>query len=603
MQPNQPQQNDAPQEPINNHEPTIIRPSNSFDTASQQEQQTPQSQPAASTPQQQPAQPQPEQSPQNNFVNNQPQHTQAMQQPAFQQPQPTQQSSGVPAQPFPPQKKSKNKLVLASGVFAFLLLAGSLGYVFGIYLPNTPENVWKTGLSRTGEEVEAVVEKFSDPEAFETLAKNKVTISGGAKTSGQSYTLDVNSAFDKESSDSTLDFSTTSDSSSQDFELNAKVKTQLVEDSVWPNIYFNISGFSSLGLDTFFPEISKYDGKWIAVEQDFYGDIAGELSEDSDVEAVENITQQDIVSIADDVVSVAQGYLFTTDPDKAVLIMDEFVGSEESEGITAYHYKASQNLDNSVAFCKAIASKLINDNDAYRKINNITSANSSDKLQDAHDDCDFTDEEKEEAQNDKPLDIWMDKNHKLFHKVRLYEDIESKNAEYRQDKKECEENYSSFGTSSGDNSVFCSYYDDSIEEGERYTEVGQVYDGNDSMRLFVNYISDTNKRKDTLQSTLAIDINTLSVDGQFDYENTTNENSQTSASFTIKTEGYEGEINATRPTDAVDLQTLLEELQLQPPQALGDNTENEEPQLEPTEEVPTAREIFVEFLQKVPFLN
>lgn len=604
MQPNDPQQANNPNEPALSSapEPVVIRPA----SASDQPEQNPSAETLPEQPQSpvqatetspqvspqpanaMPTQANPEPTPavdasQTAQVSTEPSVAPAMNQNMSQPMQSMPAPQGMPAMPSNNGAgKSKKPLLIGMVAAGVLLVLGSLGFVFGYYLPNTPDNVWATGVSRTGDEVQAVVDKLADPSTFDSLAKSQLVIAGEGTFDKDTYTLGLDSKYDQKNTDSTLDFSRSSKGSSNTMDIAIKAKTQVVENSVWPNIYFQISGISSLGLDFFLPGIEEYEDKWIAVEQDFYGDTLSQVS-GADSEEASNITQQDVVSIMNDVVTISQDYVFTTDPENAVIMMDEFVGNEQSEGITAYHYKASANLDNASKFCKAVATQLISNNEAYRKINKITEENQSEKVQEAEESCTYSDEQKEELEKDNPFDIWMDKKHKIFHKVRFYENLEERNAKYREQKSECQERIGSSELQGASADNFCSYYDDLINEGEQYTEVGQIYDGNDTMQLFFNQISDTTNRKDAYKTALNIDVNTLRFNGDITYENTTESERTMNAKVTIKTEPYDGEIDSARPADAIDLQTVLDRLQSSSRQdylrqELGLNTDGDLPE-------------------------
>ncbi len=505
------------------------------------------------------------------------------------------------------QKKSMKPFIFASVFASLLILAGTAAYVFGIYIPNKPENVWSTGLSRTGQEAQAVVDKITDPEAFNSLSKNKLMVAGEVNTNDGKFKFNLDSAFDQTKSDSNLSFDASAGAATdQNINLQAKVKTNIQEDSVFPNVYFQISGFSALGLDSFIPGINDYESKWIAVEQDFYKDTISDLG-DVEENDISNVTQQDIVSIIDDVVGVSQDYIFTTDSERAVIVLEEFIATEESEGITANHYKASIDLEKATAFCIAVSDKLINDNQAFRKIEGIKDSNIDEKRESAKKDCTYDDQEESREELEKPFDIWMDNKHKIFHKVRFYEDLEKKNNKTKESKASCLQRYAEFDNRR-DTSTYCDYYDDQIEEGEKYVEFGQIYDGNDSIMLFASQKNDTNNKNDYLRADLTIDINNLTYNGVIAYADTTDENKTANAKVTISTEPYTEEINADRPESAANLQDVIDDLNSRSraqqsfgPQELGLNTEeNNEALLEAEindNEEQTTYDVVIDFLQ------
>lgn len=473
-------------------------------------------------------------------------------------------------------KAKKKKIFIMSGLVALFFVALSSAYVFGFYLPNTPDNVWKTGLSRTGKEVEAIANKISDPESFSTLAKNKVTISGSVDFPDQKVTIDFDSNFDELKSDNNLDIGVNSSALQEPINVNAKIKTSLPENSVWPNVFFNISGLSSLGFDAFLPGISAYEGKWISVEQDFYEKYLDELTSGNESS---NITEQDVISVMNDVVAVSQDYLFSSDPEKAVINQDEFIGEEESEGITAFRYKASVNETNAEKFCIALIDKLYT-NESFKKINQTEQSDLEKAIEDAKKGCSTTQEEDDDAAEPETFDLWIDKKYKILHKIRFSEDLEAKAQSLKDQKAGCIQRYSDFGSSSSSTS-FCDYYDDLAETGEKYVDVGQIYKGEDEFALFVNQVTNTNRQNNSIRGDFSINAKDLSINGSITYKDNS-EDSRGSANISIKTEPFDGEIDANKPEGAVPLQQVIDDLTNQQAQSFqlgastGDENELEE---------------------------
>ncbi|MCA9348066.1 hypothetical protein KC867_01505 [Candidatus Saccharibacteria bacterium] len=262
-------------------------------------------------------------------------------------------------------KHSVKKTLIIPAVMIAVLLLGIGGYVFGLYLPNKPNNVWSTGLKRTGKQLDAIVEKLSDPEAMKTLTKNKLAISGKYTSDGGTISGNLESKYDKTNTDSTLKLEASSSYLDQDIDITIDLKTQIVENAIWPNTYFRLNGFDSFGLESYGVDTQLFNNKWISIEQDDYKDLLGQTL-NSDEQAEENITQDEIMTLVADISSVNNEYIFTDDTSKAVIVADKFVGTEESEGITANRYEASINQANTVLYCKALTEKLYS-NATYTK--------------------------------------------------------------------------------------------------------------------------------------------------------------------------------------------------------------------------------------------
>lgn len=455
-------------------------------------------------------------------------------------------ASGTTRLAFASSKRKKVMIAGGSGVGVALAL---VLFVFGFYVPNKPENVWRTGMDRTGDQMTAMITKLEDPKALAQLEKSKITAQGSIDLDGQKATLSLDTKADDTKSDSTAQLNATI-SGMPEIAITAALKTQLPDNALLPNLYFKVSGIGELGLDGFIPGISAYENKWIAVEQDFLKQFESTLSSQTTASA-QPMTQADIVSIAKDVNAVSQEYIFTSDPEKAVIQLDEFIATEESEGIKANHYKAKLDTDNLAEYCTALGDTLlkneaVKDNDL---LGGIDAAEIKRQCDTAGDDL---------ATN--KFDLWMDKKHKLFHKVRFSEDLDAQAEKIEEDKQKCIADFRDNPDPQGlASDAYCSYNDDMIETGEIYTEFGQVYKGDDTFELFMNAIEDTNKSQSDARIELTVNAKDLTIDGNMSFS-TKSEYVNMEGELTIETEPYDGEIDASKPTDAIPIQQVIDAL-------------------------------------------
>lgn len=463
----------------------------------------------------------------------------------------------------PQSKRHSKKPLILSLAAAFVILAGSAVFVFGYYLPNTPERVWSTALDRTGDQMTTIVEAFQDPDALDTFDKTRATLTGtiAGESYGKTYDyeLSVDSLSDDATSQSMAGFKMKSDDS--EYDVSADIRTALPDDAIFPNVYFKLSGLSSLGLDTYLPNISKLDNRWIAVEQDFieekFVDQIQEMQESSGSErdGLEDVTNENIVSIVADVNTVTQEYVFTSDTEKAVFIMDSFVATEQSEGIEANHYMAKISKQNATKYCLAVVNKLTA-NDGMKKfygddesfVNAVEDAKA--ECRDYDPDFDWN----------RAFDIWIDKTHKIFHKIRVYEDLDKKNQEYQELKEECVERYEESHRYIEERvDTYCGYYDDMIVEGESYYEVGQVYEGGSRFVLFSNFVTDTNISKSSGRVDMSIDAISLAVGGSVKYTSKNPDNDDTmEVTAIISTEPYAGDIDSSKPANTMSIQEAID---------------------------------------------
>lgn len=460
-------------------------------------------------------------------------------------------------------RPSRKALFISLAAVILFLLTSSAVFVFGFYLPNTPERVWRTGMDRTGGQMTAIVEAFQDPEALETFDKTEATLTGTVTgTSGgedYNFELNVDSLSDDTASQSTAGFKM--DSGENKYDVSAEIRTALPEEAIFPNVYFKLSGLSSLNLDEYIPEISKLDNQWIAIEQEFieerFTDQLGAMREspDSDREGLGDITNDDIVSIVADVNEVTQEYVFTSDPEKAVIIMDTFVATEQSEGVTANHYKAKINKNNATTYCAAIVDKL-SANDGLKKFYSDDEA-FTDAMEEAKDECDESDPD---FDWDQTFDVWIDKKNKIFHKIRVYEDLEKENQEILELRADCVEMYQGSAYYSEERiSGICDRYDDMIVSGESYYEVGQVYEGGSRFVLFNNFVTDTNKSNSNGRVDMQIDAATLAIGGSVNYTSSNpDDDDSMELKATITTEPYAGDIDSSKPKEAMSIQEAMD---------------------------------------------
>lgn len=455
----------------------------------------------------------------------------------------------------PPKSAGTAKRLIIAAITAVVLAVGIGGFVFGYYIPNQPENVWETAMNRTADEMSAFVEKIGDPKIMESLTKNKMTITGAYDGNEIEVDLNVDSKFDKKSTDNTIGLDVKGQQPDQQINLKADFKTQIIDDSLWPNIYFRVSGFSELGISNFLPGINDFEDKWISIEQDFYKEF---LRDENGSVADENITQEEIASIASDIASVTNEYLFTADESKAVLKLKEFVGTEESEGIKANRYRTEFQQDKAEDYCKALIDKLFQ-NKTVRRLDDITDSNQKEKADQEKEDCDFkTDDETSQASAFKDeIDVWIDKKYKLLHKVRIVEDLEAQAKFYQKEKKDCEERSNPYGFNNSD--TFCKYYEEQIETGEKYYEFGQIYNGRDEMRLFSVGKSETNREKYEYRADLNVHIKTLIINGRI-FVTDKSEDGFGTFHIDINTEPYDGEIDSGKPEDATSIQDVTKYL-------------------------------------------
>lgn len=393
-----------------------------------------------------------------------------------------------------------------------LILALAAGAVFGLYLPNTPDSVWKTGLNRTGDALEQIVTTAAEPKKIDAYKASEITGDADITMDKQHYAATFSSKFDQTNSDSGLDL-TTKDSAGKTSKLNAQVLTTLEKGKNYPDIYFKLTGIKAFGLDSFAPSLTAYDGKWISIDSTYLESIGATYLSGTDNNQ-KQATSADISAAAKTAVRVTSEYLLTTDEEKAVFVKDSFVGKETVDGVNTYHYKVSVDLDHATAYCKALSNAMLS-TEAYKKTSGATDKEIAESKKQADTGC--NDSVKKDFKATDTFDLWIDKKYKLVYKVRV-PDSENKAS---------------------------------------YTEVGQRYTGGDSLALFASF-HDAKSKSDTkldLETNLKTSVTSVGVlskstDSDYPYD----------VKITVKAKPSTEAVKVTKPSPVTPIEEVLNKL-------------------------------------------
>lgn len=404
-----------------------------------------------------------------------------------------------------PTKKSKKKWFLGSGVVATVLLL-STGFVFGYYIPNTPANVWKTGMDHTGQAVESLMTEATSSKNTEAFKQYQLTADFDYKSdSDQVVSGTVNAKTNGTDSDSNGSVSVKQLGSSPKTVL-ASVRTIKSNDSTLPDIFFKVSGLESFGFDAYVPNLASYENRWIEIDGSYLESLGGEAV---DTTSKDQISSQDAHELAVAVSGVTREYLFGVDESKAVLENKSFVGKETIDGVKTYHYTVSVNKTNFQAYCAALGDKLATTS-AYKKL--VGSENTSEAKNSFVKSCKETDVSG-------TFDIWIDSGYKLVHKVRFTDE----------------------------------------NNKDSYVDFGQTYNGSDTLPFFIKaYDADS---KSTLSVNLTYNTKTNQVDGKGSIKSTGSDGGSGTLKFQLKPSTTD--INIERPTNTIKIDQLLSELGLQ----------------------------------------
>ncbi len=435
---------------------------------------------------------------------------------ALPQPQPL--AAAPTTEPFKVKKpRSKKRKLLLAGAAIVIVLGLAVGGVFGLYLPNTPSAVWNTGLERTGKALDTLTQDATTAEKLKTYKTSNMTGTVKAKVGDNSYEGTLTSAFDDKHTDAKLTFNMQEDSQPAK-QLTVNFLSELTEDTTYPNVYFQMAGLKTLGLETFSPNLLAYDTKWINITAEDIKSLTemyatDDVSSDTTQKAkTDRINDSDVRELATAVSRVTADKLFASDEDSAVFIRKELVGKETVDGISTYHYKAAINKAHAKAYCTEVQ-KAVYDTSAFKKLSDQTDAQISEVKADAGKRCD---EALKELKDSYVIDVWMDRAYKLLYKIRFPDDSDK----------------------------------------NTYFEIGQRYTGGDDLTVFGTIHDDENKIDGSLSiktnsKTNKTELNATAKGGE--------EDAAYDVSIGLTSTPSDKAVSITRPKDAVPFSTLMQD--------------------------------------------
>lgn len=247
-------------------------------------------------------------------------------------------------------KTGRKKLLFIIALVALvLLLAG--GFVFGYYLPNKPENVYKSGLTNTAKGYDKLVNYIEDQQ------KQKYQ---GAEANG-SFKLTASSV----SGEGTFSSQSSGGNSTGKVDLNisgqkfsANFRSIQPNGQSTPDIYLQLTGIKST-LDSYgLNSLDTLDGQWIAIDHTLLDGIANMGKDNPAQDKVSAPTQAQIEDAMKKAGEVNRQYIFTTDPNKAVLQNKKYLGKSTQDGRSVYGYQVGYSKPNLKAYVKALGTAL-----------------------------------------------------------------------------------------------------------------------------------------------------------------------------------------------------------------------------------------------------
>jgi hypothetical protein len=288
---------------------------------------------------------------------------------------------------------------------AVVLLVG--GYVFGFYLPNRPEAVFNKSLDKTATAADTLVTYAREQGAQEAQGSS---FEGTMKYKGSDMSAE---ATVKGVVDANANAKMTVDANIMGQKATVEMRSVQVKGNDNPDLYFQFNGVKQYLAAAGLENLSGLEGKWIAVDHTLLDTYTSGVKAEDAAEATLSPTAEQVADAVAKVQAVNKEYLFSTEPDKAVLTYESFVGKETKDGRTLYHYKTGYSQANLQAYITALGKAL----DAS-KLNAWSKQASGEDLSQTLDLKAVNDGVKA-AKADYIFDLWVDKGTSLVQSVQF----------------------------------------------------------------------------------------------------------------------------------------------------------------------------------------
>jgi hypothetical protein len=409
----------------------------------------------------------------------------------------------ISANSQPPGKtKLYKKPLLAMPLAVLVLLAGSAGAYFGYYVPNQPQNIWKTALTRTGKGYD----KLTQYAVTQFKADSGLKLDGKFQTSGF---FSSDGTFSGDSDKDNGEF--TASVSAGGVKVNTDVRL-LKSSTSTPDIYFKIDGIQGLGdlVSGFIgPQyknaINNLNGKWYFIDHSLFDQISSGNGNNL------QISSADVNSVLKAIGDASKQNVFTSDPDKMAFTVKKEVGKEKQDGRSVYHYVAGINKDNLKNYINALCDNLKQSN--LKKYFNGDAQSTADAIG-----CSTASKSVDNFDTSRTADVWVDLHTKLIHKVRI---TDTKNK-------------------------------------DNYFELAQDYQGGDKFPFAMNFHSKDSGLTNDSSINLTLDTKANSLEFKAQTTDSGADNLKASAELTISP--HSGKVNVQKPDGAENIIQLLNDL-------------------------------------------
>jgi len=302
-------------------------------------------------------------------------------------------NSPAPVVPSAPKRRKKTLLFVVAVVVLVLVLGA--GYAFAFYIPNKPQNVWKSGLVNTGK----AYDKLTDYAASAAPSKGS-DIAGSFKVGGP---LVADGSFNGKTAGQNGQLAGTV--SVAGVKLSYELRT-IASTGKAPDVYIKTDALDSLGGllggagGNQFGTTQKTSSQWFVIDHTLFEQLGQKA-------VSQPPSRADVIALLKTVGNTNKQYLFTDDPQHAVLSIKTMVGHENKDGRSTYHYKADVNKAHLQAYLQALCANIKSDKVGKLLMQSDPSSDCSDWPKQA------------DSFAGSGVDVWMDMHTKLIHSMRF----------------------------------------------------------------------------------------------------------------------------------------------------------------------------------------
>lgn len=293
----------------------------------------------------------------------------------------------------PKKRSTKAKLLVVVAAAVLLLGGGGAGAYFGLYIPNKPENIWKSAMSNSGKMYDEAVKYVGKDHAQKAMKiEGSYDLDGAVESDGKvtGQWQGLNGQLNGEISAAGL-------------KVGFDTRTiKATDDS--SDLYFKLTGLQGLGSllggGEMATALNGLNDQWFVVDHTLIEQAAS--ADDS-----ADYSRQDVKALLEKAGAPTKEYLLASDQQKAVFVVKEQIGSEQKEGRSTYHYKVGYNNENFGRYIEALCNAVKDD-----KLGKLL-------LEKEKKSCADLGKEAAKEKTDQTADVWVDKRTKLPHVIRV----------------------------------------------------------------------------------------------------------------------------------------------------------------------------------------